>query len=46
MNMQHTLINTNLQFTFIQFTDCLIAELWMEDLVNDQYCGEIVICMN
>ena len=47
MNTQmNTLVNTNLQFTFTQFTDLLIAEIWMENMDTDQYCGEIVLFMN
>ncbi len=50
MNPKNTLteiqIKTNLEFTFIPFSDFLITEIWLIDELKDSYIGEIVIGLN
>ena len=41
-----TLVITNVEFTFIQLTEFLVSEIWIDNLNEERYGGEVIISMN
>jgi hypothetical protein len=39
-------ILTKTIFSFIQFGDCLVVEIWVDDEDDKFYSGELVLSMN
>ena len=39
-------IQTNVEFTFIPFSNFLISEIWLIGEVKNSYLGEIIIGLN
>lgn len=41
-----TLVISKTEFTFTQFTNYVISEIWMNNEHGEQYSGEYVLYMN
>ena len=41
-----TLAVANVEFTFIQLTEFLVSEIWVNNSMGEHYMGEIIISMS